>query len=259
MQTNTAQVIHLYDEVQDENDTLKRNSTKLKKDGATRKMTPCNSKENRDNVYPFKEEDIPKMVKYFKDQINNSQNKEDEQINRRNIAYFIAGINIGLRCSDLVSLKWSDVYNKDWQFLDGKKIKPLKTRKKNKHVLLKFNDSFKRAIDEYREWYNPQVLDSYIFKSREGNHIEVRTAGKIIKKATESVGISYNCNTHSLRKTFARVRYDHSLDKTQTLVELMKIFNHSKPRVTLDYICIGEEELEKLYNSVNLGYDDIVE
>jgi integrase len=258
MESNLAQVITLYEDVQVD-DGYKRNSTKLKKDGTTRKMTPCNSKENRDNVYPFKEEDIPKMVKYFKNQVESSITKEEELINRRNLAYFITGINIGLRCSDLVSLKWNDVYDDEWNFLDGKKIKPIKTRKKNKHVLLKFNDSFKRAIVEYKDCYNPQQLDGYIFKSREGGHIEVRTAGKIIKKAADNAGITYNCNTHSLRKTFARVRYDHSSDKSQTLVELMKIFNHTSPQITLDYICIGEEELEKLYHSVNLGYENIIE
>jgi len=68
-----------------------------------------------------------------------------------------------------------------------------------------------------------------------------------------SLGIKYNINTHSLRKTFARIRYEHSDDKTRTLVELMKIFNHANTNVTLNYICVSEEELEKLYNDVNLG------
>jgi integrase len=191
MESNVAKVITLYEEVQ-EDTGHKRNSTKLKKDGITRKMTPCNSKENRDNVYPFKEEDIPKMVKYFMSRIESSNSQEEEVPNRRNLVYFITGINIGLRCSDLVSLKWSDVYDENWEFLDGKKIKPLKTQKKDKHVLLKFNDSFKRAVTEYKDFYNPQQIDGYIFKSREGGHIEVRTAGKIIKEAAKCAGITYN-------------------------------------------------------------------
>jgi integrase len=231
-----------------------RRCKKLKKNGDP-KMTPCNAKENRDNVYPFKEDDIPKMLNYLNEKIKNKTNDEDDLINRRNKALYKTGINIGLRCGDLVSLRWNDIYDENWNFLDGKKIKPIKTRKKDKHVLLKFNDAFKEAIAEYKEYCKPKNLNGYIFKSREGGHIEVQTAGGMIKKTAAQVGIKYNVNSHSLRKTFARVRYDHSLDKSKTLVELMRIFNHASPRITLDYICIGEEELEKLYNDVNLGLE----
>ena len=234
---------------------------KYRKDGKP-KQTKSNAKKNRDNVYPFKEEDIPKMVEYFQEQIDKAiadKSKEKELIARRNLAGYIMGINIGLRASDFVSFKWNDIYDKDFNFLSGKKITPKKTRKKKKHILLKYNDAFKRAIEEYRLHCKNIKMDDYIFKSREGEHIVVRTWYNIIKKAATEVGITYNIGSHSLRKTFARVRYDHSTQKDKTLIELMKIFNHSSPTVTLDYICIGEKELEQLYNDVNLGYEEIDE
>ena len=232
-------------------------NVKLKKDG-TPKKTKSNAKENRDNVYPFKEEDIPKMVRYFNQAIEEATNDEDKLIRIRNKAMFIMGINIGLRCGDLVSLKWSDIYDKRFNFLSGKKIKPKKTRNQNKHVLLKYNEAFKRAISEYKDYIrlSESNLDDYIFPSRQGDHIGVRTVGNTIKKAAESVGINYNVNTHSMRKTFARVRYDHAIDKEKTLIELMQLFNHDSLKVTKHYICISEEELEELYNDVNLGFDD---
>lgn len=272
--------------IQREDNTIKKAdvinfpNVKLKKDG-TPKQTPNNSKVNRDNVYPFKEEDIPKMVKYFKNRIDIANNKEDEMIARRDLSLYIMGLNIGLRVSDLVSLKWSDIYNDDWTFRTGKSIAPKKTRKSNrpkkdnekpkqdKHILLKFNDDFRKAIDYYRQYCDIKDINSYIFLSREVNsnkknnkkeikeHICEDTVGYIIKKAAKEVGIKYNVRTHSLRKTFCRLRYDHSNDKSKTLVELMVLLGHSSPSVTKHYICVSEEELEALYNDVSIGFDSI--
>ena len=90
---------------------------KYRKDGKP-KQTKSNAKKNRDNVYPFKEEDIPKMVQCFQKQIDIAiakKSKQRELIARRNLAGFIMGMNIGLRASDLVSLKWSDIYDKDFR------------------------------------------------------------------------------------------------------------------------------------------------
>ena len=250
--------------IQREDNTIKKAdiinfpNVKVKKDG-TPKQTPNNTKRNRDNVQPFKEEDISKMVKYLREYRDDSDNEEDYQIRFRNLTMFICGINIALRVSDLVSLKWSDIYDNDWEFLDGKKITPKKTANRGKHVLLMYNNSFRRIISDYKEYINPKKLDSYIFTSRQkpNGHIGAGSVSKFITDVAEIVGIKYSVNTHSMRKTFARVRYDHSNDKSKTLVELMRMFDHASTLVTLGYICIQEEELKDLYNAVELGYDEM--
>lgn len=228
--------------------------TKLSKNG-TFKNVKNNSKPNRDNIQPFREEDIPILKRYFIDKINNSKNTTHKLINRRNYAIFVMGINIGLRASDLTALKWNDIFDDEWNFLEGKKITPKKTSKKNKKVILKYNESFRNAILEYKEYYgNVRNIDSCIFKSREDghNHIGVDRISTIIKDAVKSTGVKGTYASHSLRKTFARARYNHSSQKDKTLVELMKLFNHASTSVTLAYIGIAENELEDLYNEVNL-------
>ena len=257
-----------------ENDTIKKAdivnfpNVKLKKDG-TPKATPNNTKVNRDNVQPFKEEDISKMVKYFKNRVDNAPNNHREMIARRDLSTYIMGINIGLRISDLVTLRWNDIYHNDWTFRDGKSITPKKTRKskknlkpdekpkQNKHILLKFNDDFRKSVEYYREYCDVKNIDSYIFTSREGGHISEDSVGAIIKEAAKEVGIKYNVRTHSLRKTFCRLRYDKSNDKSKTLVELMVLLGHSSTKTTKHYICISEEELDALYNEVSIGFDFI--
>jgi len=240
-------------------------NVKLRKDGLP-KRTRSNAKENRDNVYPYKEEDIPRIINYLVEQIKSSRNRHYELINRRNLALFVMGINIGLRVSDLISLKWSDIYDEKWEFLLGKKIKPQKQqrvdkngKKKVKIVMLKYNDAFKKAVSDFREYCKPKRLDEYIFKSREGGYICRQTVNSILDEISKALGLTYNTACHSLRKTFARVRYDHSNDKEATLIELMTIFNHASPAITKKYICITEEEIEKLFNKINLGLDTLIE
>ncbi len=184
----------------------------LKKDG-TPKQTKNNTKINREDVQPFKEFDVPLIKQYFMDRINDSKNLDDELTNRRNYTLFVMGVNIGLRCNELIALRWNDIYDNEWNFLDDKKFK--------------YNDAFKQVIEEYREYkkYSGEIsnINSYIFRSRENghDHISVDTLGQIIKKAAKSKGIKYNVNTLSLRKTFVYQQiHDNKMD-LYTLQELV--------------------------------------
>ena len=234
-----------------------KENIKLTKNGEIKK-TPNNTKENRDNVQPIKEDDIHKIVKYYKNKIDNARSLSNELSARRDMSLMIMGINISLRVSDLITLKWSDIYESDWTFKSGKVIKPKKTANHNKHVLLKFNNDFKNAIEYYRPYCGEIIdMDSYIFVGGDDGHISDATVEYSLKQAAKTVGIKYNVNTHSLRKTFCRLRYDHAEDKSKVLVELMVLLNHSSVNVTKRYICINEEELEELYNSVSIGFDAI--
>jgi len=221
------------------------------------KKTPNNTKPNRDKINPFTEEDVKLMVKYFRNKVDTSENDSEEIINRRNLSLFVMGVNVGLRCSDIVKLKWSDIYDKDWNFLDDKEIKPQKTSNKDKHVTLNYNEAFMQAIEYYRK-YKPNVdINDYIATSRKGSYIKPDAFAEVIKKAAKDAGIKYNVCSHSMRKTFARVRYDHSDNKEETLVELMELFNHASTLVTLKYIGIRKDEIKRLYNKVNLGLDEM--
>ena len=234
-----------------------KDDIKLTKDGKAKK-TPNNTKENRDNVQPIKEEDIPKIVKYYKSRIDNAKSMSNELSARRDLTIFIAGINISLRVSDLITLRWSDIYENDWTFKSGKVIKPKKTANHNKHVLLKFNNDFKSVIEYYRHYCGEiKDMDSYIFTGSVNGHISDATVDYSLKQAAKAVGIKYPIATHSLRKTFSRLRYDHAEDKSKVLVELMVLLAHSSVSVTKHYICISEEEIEELYNSVSIGFDAI--
>ena len=67
-----------------------------------------------------------------------------------------------------------------------------------------------------------------------------------IKTLRTNLKINYPMNTHSFRKTWARTVYY----KYNDLVLVMKLLNHSNPKVTLRYIGIEEEEIQKVYSEI---------
>ena len=75
------------------------------------------------------------------------------------------------------------------------------------------------------------------------NRLGRSAAYRIINGACRVVGIKENIGTHTLRKTFGY----HHYRKFKDIALLQKIFNHYSPSVTLRYIGIDQEEINKSY------------
>ena len=235
----------------------KKQEVRYNKDGSidrrhTNKVAGVSSE-----VYPFTtEEEIKSMIDVFNKRIEDAPDENKRQIACRNKMLFLIGINLSLRISDLVTLKWNFFFKDDMTFRDSYKIQPKKTRKTGKFVTLYFNEAVKRAIAEYIEKYPIEDMDGHVFKSREGNGAIVeRSVWKIIVDAAADAGIEHNVGTHSLRKTFGYHVWHSSDDKEKALVMLMVIFNHSSIATTKKYIGIMNEEVEDVFNGLNLGLD----
>lgn len=209
-------------------------------------------------VYFLTREEIELMKNAFLKNIESSCEPTNELMNRRNYALFCMGINVGLRISDLIKLKWSDVFDKYWQVKDMLSLKPKKTERFNKYVTIVFNDSFKTAVQDYKQEVTrlkdlPE-LDDYIFCGKMYSNIPIKEKSvcAIIKKTAEEAGIKKNVGTHSLRKTFGRNFYMESKDRAYALRMLQECFGHESPYTTLTYIGVTLEEQVNFYNSVNL-------
>jgi integrase len=215
------------------------------------KMTPSNSvKGEAKEVYPIKsKEDVERIKQYFLNRSEEATNNEDKKIYARYAMLWVVGINIGLRGSDLVKLKWGDIFYKGREYKsEGSRVKEKKT---DKYKTLFLNKYAKAAIDKYIDEFNPSLnSDNFIFKSRENGHIQVQTLGKALQKAAEECGIKVNVNTHTIRKTFGFHWHKGHLGDYEALIHLQKLFNHSSPKVTLRYIGIDDEQTEKYYNDL---------
>lgn len=210
-------------------------------------------------VYPFTTEaEIKSMIDVFNKRIDEATNDNQRQIACRNKMLFLIGINLGIRASDLVSLQYSFFMNNDGTFKDFYSLQPKKTKKTGKYVKLFFNEAVKKAITDYIEEYPIQDMNEYLFKSRQGDgYIEAKSLWKIIVNATNDAGIEGNFGTHSLRKTFGYWAWHNAEDKNKALVILQKIFNHSSPAITCQYIGITNNEMSDVFNELNLGIDYI--
>ena len=190
---------------------------------------------------------INKMIKSLKIQ------------NLRNSLLFILGINTGLRISDILTIKFKDVLDNDYNIKESFFIIEQKSRpKKGRTVFI--NDMLKYSILEYYEYLinnNLFNFEDYIFKSRKGKNKSISRiqAWQILNDSAELVGIKGNIGTHTLRKTFGYWAYKKN---NVDIFTLMKILNHSNISTTLRYIGIDKEEIRTIFKKLtykNVKYD----
>lgn len=148
----------------------------------------------------------------------------------RDFLLFVLGINCGLRISDLLNLKVSDVKNKNFVELFEQKT--------GKYKRFPITPILKLVINKY-------ILnkrdEQWLFKSQKGESAISRIqAYRIIKNASVKVGLHERIGTHSLRKTFGY----HFYKKTKDIALLQTILNHSHPNITMRYIGITQELID---------------
>lgn len=162
----------------------------------------------------------------------------------RDHCLFVLGINSGLRVSDLLLLKTTDV-------ADGKKIKDrisLREQKTGKIKDFPLGASSIKALREYLD-SRDYTDDDWLFPSQKGNKpITRQHAWRILSEAAKTVGITEAVGTHTLRKTFGYWAFKGGVDITR----IQKLLNHSSPGITLAYIGITREELDDVYLELNL-------
>jgi len=148
----------------------------------------------------------------------------------------------GLRISDLLSLKWEQVYNKyDFQIVE-KKTK--KTRE------IKINPQLKKHIDDCYQKIKPKTLNEFVFTSQKGSVYSIQRINVIFKDMKSKYNLKIkNYSTQSIRKCFGREIFNRSGSNAElSLVRLSQLFNHSSPSITRRYLGIAKEELMETYN-----------
>ncbi|WP_342510920.1 tyrosine-type recombinase/integrase [Sporosarcina sp. FSL K6-1522] len=149
---------------------------------------------------------------------------------------FKIGVTTGLRCGDLVALTVEQVKGKS-----NFKIQEDKTEK-GRTVYL---NNVMADIADYIETLPESIV--YLFPSRKGDsHISTTQAYRIITKAGDMIG-NQSIGTHTMRKTFGYIYYQ----ETKDVATLMRIFNHSSQRITLDYIGMTDKTIEESIKSIS--------
>lgn len=188
---------------------------------------------------PIKDlKNIEQMKQYFKDK------KE-----WRNYALFIMGLNTALRISDLLILKWGDVYCFDKKcFKEHIIIIEKKTKKRN---VIALNDNIIRALENYKDiCLNNLMAEYYIFSHKNNQYkpIQRNRAYTIIREAAQFNNLEGTICCHSLRKSFGY----HAWRKGVPPAIIMDIYNHSSLEITKRYLSIDQDERDEVFKNVLL-------
>ena len=155
------------------------------------------------------------------------------------------GCFTGLRISDILSLHWFEILNKDEICVTEKKT--------GKQRVIRFNPQLKSHINECYIHIKPTGCKAPVFISRKGTVFSVQRINVILKqlKAKYHLRIG-NISCHTLRKTFGRQVYTMNSDNSElALVKLMELFNHSSVSITKRYLGLRQEELLNTYDCLS--------
>lgn len=150
--------------------------------------------------------------------------------NERNYILFVLGISTGLRISDILQLRKEDLLNTHVS------IKETKTKK---HKRIRIPPYIRKELMEYVKKLND---GDFVVKSRQGDNkaIDRSVAYRILRSAAEQVNLK-EIGTHTLRKTFGY----HFYQQTKDVAMLQEMFNHSSQDITLRYIGINQDSMDK--------------
>ncbi len=181
-----------------------------------------------------------------KSKLNEFKNYYLKNDNKRNYLLIVTGLNTALRISDILNLKWNNVYDNELhKYREHIIITESKTKKLN---TIAINNSLKKAMKLYHRHQSP---DSYIF-CRSNNpfvHISRSQAWRIIKEAANKTGLgNEHISCHSLRKTFGYCAWQQGVQPAM----LMNIYNHSSYKITKRYLGIEQDDKDNVFKNITL-------
>ncbi len=157
------------------------------------------------------------------------------------------GVFTGLRISDLLSLKYSNLIGKDVLTLTEKKTKKVRT--------IKLNPDLTSLVERIYRKQNLTNINQPIFINRFGNKVMDRSYVNVKLKEVFSknrIKIEGNISSHLFRKTLGRRVIELNNYSNESLVLLMELFGHSSMSITKRYLGIRQQEINDIYLSVSL-------
>lgn len=164
----------------------------------------------------------------------------------RNHVMIVLGSCTALRISDLLKLRWDDVYDfRAGRFRSHIVLTEKKTKKFKKIALCK------DAVNALQLYFSRRHGD-FIFGNgrREERPISRVQAWRIIHDAVKDLNIPGQISCHSLRKTFG---YSLWYQTKASPVLIMSIFNHVDFEITKRYLGITQDEIDAAYLSLKKG------
>jgi integrase len=163
----------------------------------------------------------------------------------RNHTLVVLGLHTALRISDLLSLRWTDVYDfKNNRIRDTISLTEVKTKKPK---VIALNDAAVSALAILLK--ESGAGGDYVFENpNTGRAISRIQAYRVIRAAAEDLAFEYSVSCHSLRKTFGY----HAWKSGVSPAVIMEIYNHSSLAVTRRYLGVTQDEKNAVYTALRL-------
>jgi integrase len=158
----------------------------------------------------------------------------------RNHVLIVMGVHTALRISDLLRLRWEDVY--DFQRNRVRGSLALTEKKTGKAKIVALNANAVRALALYaaKRAEPGRVL---MENKRTGRAISRIQAYRLIRAASEALEFQGRVSCHSLRKTFGY----HAWKSGVSPAVIMEIYNHSSLAVTRRYLGVTQDDKNAAY------------
>ena len=149
-----------------------------------------------------------------------------------------------LRASDVLTLCWEDVLERD--YLDLKEIKTGKSRR------ITFNSTVSQKITElYTLLGEPDKKGSLFLNQNSNKPYTLVHINRLLKQFKVKYRLPIKAfSTHTFRKTFGRYVYESNGKSAESLILLNSIFRHSSIDITKVYIGLRQAEIDKVFNSI---------
>jgi integrase len=155
------------------------------------------------------------------------------------------GVFTGLRISDLLTLKYSDILNSVTFNIREKKTQKQRSIKVNKDLKDIVNRIFQKSkVNDIEQLI---FINKYGTKSIDKSYVNVKLK-EIIKMYR--IRLDGNVSTHTFRKTLGRRVMEVNNYSNESLILLMDLFGHSSMSITKRYLGIREQEIHNVYDSL---------
>lgn len=170
----------------------------------------------------------------------------------RDWALWTIGVSLGLRISDLLSLKIGYLLNDDKTFRKRMYIAEQKTLKINNCLITQSVVNAATKLFDTMDWQFE--LGDYLFKSKKTKGKMYEEYGwKILSDAGKALNLPIIIGSHTMRKSFANIAacVDKSSIDMNSITKIQGLLNHSDQRVTMKYLGTYQQMFDKARESVS--------
>ena len=192
---------------------------------------------------PKKEKRLPLALSESEIDSLLSQPNDEKDLGLRDRAILETLYATGMRVSELINLKMSDLHQ------EIKLVKVL--GKGSKERLVPISDVALSWIDKYDKQVREKmimkngVFSDIIFLNARGNKLTRQAVWQLIKKYCQKAGITKNVTPHTLRHTFAT----HLLENGADLRVVQELLGHSDITTTQIYTNLTQKHIMEVYKN----------